>query len=106
MKKNTFIKLAFLTCISYFLPNDLSAQDKEAEKLLADSKKAKAAFIKTDPSMATLFESSYGYVIFPKIGKGGFIVGGSGGDGILYEKGTAQGVVKTGQVTVGAQVGG
>lgn len=106
MKKNTFIKLAFLACISYFLPNDLSAQDKEAEKLLADSKKAKAAFIKTDLSMATLFESSYGYVIFPKIGKGGFIVGGSGGDGILYEKGTAQGVVKTGQVTVGAQVGG
>jgi lipid-binding SYLF domain-containing protein len=56
--------------------------------------------------MAALFESSYGYVIFPKIGKGGFIVGGSGGDGILYEKGKSIGVVKTGQVTVGAQVGG
>jgi len=56
--------------------------------------------------MAARFESSYGYVIFPHIGKGGFIVGGSGGNGVLYEQGKAIGEVKTGQVTVGAQIGG
>lgn len=106
MKKHAFIKLAFLAFLSYLLPYSLNAQGKEADKLIADSKNAKEAFIKTDPSMAALFQSSYGYVIFPKIGKGGFIVGGSGGDGILYEKGKAQGIVKTGQITVGAQVGG
>ena len=103
MKKSKFIKLALLALMVYCLPRFVNAQDKEAEKLITESNKAKAAFIKTDPSMATLFESSYGYFIFPKIGKGGLIVGGSGGNGILYEKGKAVGMVKTGQVTVGAQ---
>ncbi|MFT4154498.1 hypothetical protein [Parafilimonas sp.] len=106
MKKSKFIKLAFLAFVAYLLPHSVSAQDKEAEKLITESNKAKTAFIRTDPSMATLFKSSYGYVIFPKIGKGGLIVGGSGGNGILYEKGKAAGLVKTGQLTVGAQVGG
>src|SRR6478736_6427390 len=106
MKKSKLVKLALLAFAAWLLPYSIQAQDKEAEKLISESSTAKTAFIKTDPSMAALFDSSYGYVIFPKIGKGGFIVGGSGGDGILYEKGKSIGVVKTGQVTVGAQVGG
>jgi lipid-binding SYLF domain-containing protein len=106
MKKSKLAKLALLAFVAYLLPHSILAQDKKAEKLLSESSDAKAAFIKTDSSMAALFESSYGYVIFPKIGKGGFIVGGSGGDGILYEQGKSIGEVKTGQVTVGAQIGG
>ncbi len=106
MKKTKLVRLALLAFVAYMVPHTLLAQDKDAEKLLSESRDAKAAFIKTDPSMSDLFASSYGYVIFHKIGKGGFIVGGSGGDGILYEKGKSIGVVKTGQVTVGAQVGG
>ena len=106
MKKSKLVKLALLAFAAWLLPYSIQAQDKEAEKLISESSTAKTAFIKTDPSMAALFDSSYGYVIFPKIGKGGFIVGGSGGDGILYEKGKSIGLVKTGQVTVGAQIGG
>jgi lipid-binding SYLF domain-containing protein len=107
MKKNNMVKMTLLALIVYLLPHFIRAQDnKETDKLLSESDKAKSAFIKADPSMATLFESSYGYAIFPKIGKGGLIVGGSGGDGIVYEKGKAIGSVKTGQVTVGAQIGG
>lgn len=107
LKKNKMIKLALLAFAAYLLPHSIRAQDnKETEKLITESKKAKSAFIKTDPSMAALFDSSYAYAIFPKIGKGGFIVGGSGGDGIAYEKGKSIGRVETGQVTVGAQIGG
>ena len=106
MKRSKLIKLALLVFAAYFLPHSVMAQDKDAEKMITESSNAKTEFIKTDPSMATLFESSYGYVIFPHIGKGGFIVGGSGGNGVLYEKGTPIGEVKTGQVTVGAQIGG
>jgi lipid-binding SYLF domain-containing protein len=106
MKKSKLVKLALLAFVAYLLPYSTQAQDEKAQKLLTESSTAKAEFIKTDPSMTHLFDSSYGYVIFPKIGKGGFIVGGAGGDGILYEKGKSIGEVKTGQVTVGAQIGG
>lgn len=106
MKESKFVRLALVAFVAFLLPHALRAQDAEAQKLISASSTAKTAFIKTDPSMEDLFKTSYGYVIFPKIGKGGFIVGGSGGDGILYEHGKPVGVVKTGQVTVGAQVGG
>jgi len=106
MKQRKFLRLGIIAFVAWFLPNALRAQDDEARKLISESSEAKTAFIKTDPSMEDLFKSSYGYVIFPKIGKGGFIVGGSGGNGILYEQGKPVGLVKSGQVTVGAQVGG
>ena len=106
MKKSNLVTLALLVFVAFLLPHSTRAQDKKTENLLSESSKAKAEFVKTDPTMASLFDSSYGYVIFPKIGKGGLIIGGSGGDGILYEKGTPVGSVKTGQVTVGAQIGG
>lgn len=107
MKKTKVIKLTILTIAIYFLPRCMQAQNsKETKDLLSASNEAKSAFIKTDPSMGALFETSYGYSIFPKIGKGGLIVGGAGGDGIVYEKGKSIGSVKSGQVTVGAQIGG
>ncbi len=105
--KNTImIKLALFAFAIGVLPHSIQAQNKDTEMLLSDSQKAKSEFIKTDSSMVKLFNTSYGYAIFPKIGKGGFIVGGSGGDGIVYEEGKAIGSVKTGQVTIGAQIGG
>jgi lipid-binding SYLF domain-containing protein len=105
MKQSKFISLGIFAFVAWFMPHTLCAQDDEATKLISESREAKIAFIKEDASMEDLFKSSYGYVIFPKIGKGGFIVGGSGGNGILYEQGRPVGLVKSGQVTVGAQVG-
>jgi len=107
MKKSSMIRMALLALAVFVLPHSMKAQDeKEKQKILDESKEAKAGFQKTDPSMAPLFTSSYGYVIFPKIGKGALIIGGSGGNGAVYEKGKAIGTAKIAQVTVGAQVGG
>src|ERR1700676_1774146 len=104
MKKNKMIRLTIFAFIVLLLPHTLRAQDKE--KILAEGKEAKAAFIKTDASMSKLFKDSYGYVIFPNVGKGALVVGGSGGSGAVYEKGKAIGTAKMVQVTVGAQAGG
>src|SRR5258705_13964924 len=107
MKKYNMLRLAILALTVFLLPHSMKAQDdKEKEKIISESKNAKAEFIKTDPSMSKLFTNSYGYVIFPKVGKGAIVVGGSGGNGAVYEKGKIVGTAKMAQVTVGAQVGG
>ena len=35
----------------------------------------------------TFFGNSYGYALFPTIGKGGFVIGGAYGKGRVYEQG-------------------
>src|SRR5438552_2752369 len=65
-----------------------------------------ATFKKTDPGMEKLFSTSAGYAVFPEVKKGAFVVGGAGGDGVLFEKGVPVGKVSLSQVSVGAQVGG
>src|SRR5215831_9666566 len=52
------------------------------------------------------FDKSYGYAVFPGIGKGGFIVGGAHGNGRVYRKGVYVGDVSMTQVNIGFQIGG
>lgn len=83
-----------------------TAQNTKAKKLMKDCNNAKAAFIKTDNLMQSLFDNSYGYVIFPNVGKGAIGIGGASGNGIVYEKGVAVGKADLKQLTVGFQLGG
>ncbi|HDY82237.1 MAG: hypothetical protein DRQ65_03320 [Gammaproteobacteria bacterium] len=52
------------------------------------------------------FASSYGYAVFPSIGKAGIGIGGAHGSGKVYKQGTLIGESKMTQVTVGFQLGG
>src|SRR5579872_5901833 len=52
------------------------------------------------------FKSSYGYAVFPTIGKGGFVVGGAHGKGRVYKHGRYLGDTTMTQVSVGFQAGG
>lgn len=54
----------------------------------------------------TFFGRSYGYAVFPTIGKGGFIVGGAHGKGRVYAQGGYVGDTSMTEVSVGAQAGG
>ena len=65
-----------------------------------------AKFKQADSSMKVFFDKAYGYIVFPGIGKGGFIIGGGHGDGWVYEKGRHIGSATLTQLTVGAQIGG
>lgn len=76
---------------------------------LSLEQEAEAAVTKmqaTDPSLQTFLTGSYGYVVFPNIGKGGLIVGGSYGRGVVYDRGQMAGYADMTQGTVGAQIGG
>ena len=52
------------------------------------------------------FQHSYGYAVFPTIGKGGFVVGGAHGHGHVYKHGGYFGDTSMTQVSVGFQAGG
>ena len=55
MKKNVVIRGALLLIIAAFtMPLFVSAQDSKAQKLIADSRNAKAQFIKSDGMMQSL----------------------------------------------------
>ncbi|HKE19919.1 MAG TPA: YSC84-related protein [Kofleriaceae bacterium] len=59
-----------------------------------------------DARLGELLDGSVGYAVFPEIGKGGVIVGGAFGRGVVFEKGAPVGYVKLSQGSVGAQLGG
>jgi len=54
----------------------------------------------------SFFGKSYGYAVFPTIGKGGIGVGGAYGKGRVYAKGKYVGDTSMTQVTLGFQLGG
>lgn len=58
------------------------------------------------PQSAAFFEASYGYAVFPTIGKVGFVFGGAYGEGRVYEQGRYAGNVNVTQATFGFQFGG
>jgi lipid-binding SYLF domain-containing protein len=53
-----------------------------------------------------LFDSAYGYAVFPTIGKGGFVVGAAHGKGRVYRGGAITGTTTLTQLSVGFQLGG
>jgi lipid-binding SYLF domain-containing protein len=72
----------------------------------ADSYSDTIAVFKHAGQSADFFNSSYGYAVFPTIGKGGFIVGGAHGKGRVYDHGHYVGDSTVTQISVGFQLGG
>ena len=67
-----------------------------------------ASFKLADPGITNFFSNSAGYVVFPNISEGGFIIGAERGKGLLMEKDKTEATAKVTltAVSVGAQVGG
>lgn len=55
---------------------------------------------------AVFFNNSYGYAVFPTIGKGGIGVGGAYGSGRVYADGKYVGDTSMSQLSIGFQFGG
>jgi lipid-binding SYLF domain-containing protein len=105
MKSNRIKGLSLLLLAFTVLPAAVFAQD-DHNKLISDATEAKEAFLKSDQHLKTLFDNSYGYAIFPNVGKGAVGVGGAAGNGVVYEQGNMIGTAKMKQVSVGFQFGG
>ncbi|MBA6153021.1 lipid-binding SYLF domain-containing protein [Gelidibacter maritimus] len=99
LKQFTFI-VCMLMAFSTF------AQTDKDKKIMSDADDAKAALIKKDPGLTKYFENAAGYALFPNVGKGGFIVGGAAGNGVVYENGVAVGMADLKKLDIGLQAGG
>ena len=77
-------------------------------QMQADCKQAIADMTRADSTIAPYCTNSAGWAIFPDVGKGGFIIGGARGTGLVFVRGTPSPIGKTTmtQASIGAQVGG
>ena len=108
MKNLTKMKsLTSLSIVLLMIVTSASAQigawnPKAQEK----AQKTISAFKEKNDKMESYFEDSYGYAVFPSVGKGGMVIGGAHGRGIVYEQGESIGAAKMTQLTLGFQWGG
>lgn len=77
-----------------------------AQMTLADSYSEAISSFRGAGESAAFFDNSYGYAVFPTIGKGGMGIGGAHGKGKVYARGAQIGTSSMTQVTVGFQLGG
>jgi len=77
----------------------------EADRLSTDVGDTVQMYRAHSQGMQQLFDSAYGYAVFPSVGKGAIGIGGAEGRGQVFEKGALIGAVKLTQASVGAQLG-
>jgi len=82
------------------------SSDVDRNALVKASEAALASFETNDPSLDDRLGSAYAYAIFPESGKGGFVIGGGGGHGVVYRDGGQIGWCSFTTVTIGLQAGG
>ncbi len=96
----------FITIGILFIAVGAYAQNEKHKELMVDADQAKATLMAKDAGLEKFFSNASGYVIFPNVGKGGLIIGGASGNGILYENGIAQGSANLKKLNIGLQAGG
>lgn len=71
----------------------------------ADSYDGTLDVFESSPDLKPYFDNAYGYAVFPKVGRGGIVVGGSYGNGQVYENGQVAGHVSLTKLSIGFQLG-
>lgn len=84
----------------------MSAQNDKDRQIMQDAEKAKTTFISKDAGFEKFFDNASGYAIFPNVGKGGLIIGGASGNGVVYENGMPVGMADLKEISVGLKAGG
>jgi len=99
-------KICLITLFSILAMIAFAQSEKKVQEIIEDSKEAKEDFLEGDWQMKKHFSESYGYVIYPNVGKGGIGIGGAAGNGVAYEQGKMVGMAKLSQLSIGFQWGG
>ena len=85
---------------------NINAASVNPRELAADSRAALNRLYRTNPTAKKLGARAKGILVFPEITKGGFMVGGMGGNGALIRNdGTIRDFYQTGGLSYGIQAG-
>jgi lipid-binding SYLF domain-containing protein len=76
------------------------------DRMQLDVKRAIIDIKAADPGIEAFFENAAGYAVFPSVGKGGLIIGGAYGKGLVIVGDQAVGNTSMTQATIGLQLGG
>ena len=100
--------LALVTVVAGLLGSCATAPASREDKaaLVGEATTRWQQMRQEDPALGALVQRSYGYALFPDVGKAGLGVGGAYGRGVVYERGQHIGYSDLTQGTVGVQVGG
>ena len=82
-----------------FEPNVNDPMELDVQKAIIDIKRA-------DPGIETFFKNAAGYAVFPSVGKGGIVIGGAYGKGLVIVDEKVIGYTSMSQATIGLQLGG
>ena len=107
MKKIRHWLLALsLMLASIFSPVSQSAVAATAAQLNADGNAALGRLYAQSDRARRYSRDARAILVFPKIVKAGFVVGGQGGEGVLFVRGRPAGYYKIGAASFGLQAGG
>jgi lipid-binding SYLF domain-containing protein len=108
LKNLSFLAAPILSIAFLSAPGCETAPKTEAkrENLVDESETTLKSMQNVDAGLGDFVGRSYGYAIFPNVGKGGLVAGGAYGRGSVYEQGKFIGYADLRQGTVGLQAGG
>jgi lipid-binding SYLF domain-containing protein len=82
-----------------------SIPKEDGDALTKRAQASRQEWNKVDPQFEAFAKKGYGFAFFPEITKGGLLVGGAHGQGVVYEKGQHIGYADLTQMSVGFQGG-
>jgi lipid-binding SYLF domain-containing protein len=83
-------------------PTTPEAKDELSRKAAAERQE----WNRLDPELEAFAKRGHGFAFFPEITKGGLVVGGAYGRGVVYEQGQHIGYADLTQASLGLQAGG
>lgn len=106
MTRIRYLLMAFSLVLACTFGLAEKASAASAAQLNADGKAALSRLYAQSPRATRYARDAHAILVFPKIVKAGFVIGGQGGEGVLFVRGHPTGYYKISAVSYGLQAGG
>ena len=95
-----------LFALTLFTTSAFAFEPDVNDRLQLDVQRAIIDIKAADPGIQSFFDNAAGYAVFPSVGKGGVIIGGAFGRGLVLENEQVVGKTSLSQASIGLQLGG